>query len=65
MADGCERSEGVALAGGVVLVVEEGGEEVGRIGHELGEVGEDGCDGKGSVLADVCVTVCETLSDGL
>ena len=62
--DAGQRGEGVPLAGGVALGLEEGGDQVGGVGDHGRRVLEDGCRGEDGVLADVGVAVLEAGSRG-
>ena len=60
VADAGQRGKAVALAGGVGLGLDKGGEQLGGIGDQQRRVLEDGRDGKDGVLAHVGVAVLET-----
>lgn len=64
MVDGGKGGKGIPLAGGVGFALEEGADEVGRIGNEGGRVLVDGCDGEDGILAHIGVAVLETLHCG-
>lgn len=53
MANGSQSSESISLAGGITLGLEEGLQQLRRIGHEGFVVLIDGGNGKDSILADI------------
>lgn len=64
MVDAGKRGEGVPLARGIVLGLEEGGNELSGIWNQRRGVLVNRGNSKDGILANVCVTVLETGSSG-